>query len=224
MFSPESRLRKLAKKHPQVFGRIVFENQSKGVAIDNYKFAFYDSNGIEYKEIATDDKMSLDRYGYLQLTVMELNRCMGGKEVTLIVEAIQKSITEITEAKDSKITTKQLHNIWEIGEEIKRRDKYFIQPDLYWDLVSHLYLRADEDPKLFNFQIHKEKQAQFRKDADTGLYDFFFLTRLSEFLPLLKELDRAFLKLLDLSQAKTNEFHQYLRDQNLLTSESPSAS
>lgn len=198
----------------------VFENYAKQVAdhafasqstkvIGPYPYAFTGSDGLPYHKLDDDHMQSVDRKAHCDLTLMELDRGFDSEDTTLLADIIETNVQGMIDSKNPKVTTRFMNDLLEVAKEIRRRKEYFVHPKLYWSLVSHLYIRADEDPKWFNLTIHKYKAAQFEKDAKSGGYDFFLSATLRGYIPLINELGTLWLGFLEMNEGKIEAFNDH---------------
>lgn len=179
----ESGVEAVFKKYPAVANRYFFEGQSKPEGLENYTYAFCDSNGKKYYILNSDSLMHMTRKAQLDMALEEFHRRLTSAEIAMVADGLKKEINDIIGNKDPNITADILTRIYQYAEDLDRRERDFIHPVAYWNLVAMLYLREDENPKIFDEEVHKQKAEQFKKDAESGLSHFFFTTKLNGFIP-----------------------------------------
>lgn len=163
----------------------LFKSQSKPKGFEDMNFVFFDSKGVRYYEFRAEAKMSIHRKGAIDEAIYAISRGLSGPELDKLVTEIESTCEVLMESPNPKVTAKQLTKIYGLSQEIKLRQSYYMPMDSYWDLVALLYIREDEDPRAYIFKTHEEKVKQLKKDANTGLYDHFFLQKLKGYIPFL---------------------------------------
>lgn len=177
-------LKLLYKWFPESFHKLVFESQRKPINFDKLKFTFVDSEGRRYFQYMSDFDLSIKRKGALEMKVKELTMGLDRDELTGIVDAMDAAL----KAKDGR--GNMTPNIARIGyfiEEIRNRKENLWHPGILMEMAALMNIREDEDPAIIDEDIQSQKVAQFEKDSETGLYDFFLTAGLTAYFPFLKQ-------------------------------------
>jgi hypothetical protein len=175
--------------------KIQFSEQSKKVGFEKLAFVFTDSNGKDYYRYTND------------LEILEIESGLSGNELERIINAIDAAINE----KDKKGMMSP--NIGKIGfliQEIKNRKEILIHPELLFEAVAILYIREDEDPAIVDREILKEKIEQLKKDSVEGLYDFFYTSGLSTYIPFLEKSPEEWMGYYEEGKAKLEGMKKFL--------------
>lgn len=117
----------------------------------------------------------------------------------------EEKLDELIAAMELAINNGKKPDIAQIGflcKEFKLRQHTVIDKDLLIDIIALRYIREDENPGVFDEEIHKQKIEQFKKDSKDGLYNFFYQAGLAELVPLLRNTESDFLELLEDSEIK----------------------
>lgn len=177
-------LKLLYRAFPSAFHRLVFESQRKPVNFDKLQFAFVDSAGNRYYKYMSDFDMTIVRQGAFEMKMKELNMGLNRDELGDLMTAIEAALKETDKQGNMR------PNIARIGyfvEEIKNRKENLIHPDILMEMACLLYIREDENPAIVDAEIQNQKFAQFTKDSETGLTDFFLTAELDKYVPFLRQ-------------------------------------
>ena len=183
------------------FIKLAFNTQSKPKGFEDMEWCFIDSNGKNYYKHIKDDEIPIIRKLYLCLFDGELSAKVNGRELLLIGDAFRKAAYGAVEAKTNLERHPHLQNIILLVEEIEKRHSMILHLDLMFDIISVLYVREDEDPALFDKDIHNQKVNQFKQDSAGGLYDFFYQGGFAQFMPSFKDMRKDFPAYLNESEA-----------------------
>src|ERR1044072_5783428 len=157
-----------------------YSQQSKPNHFEVMEFAFVDSKGQRYYRYSDDTKMPIKRMEQLQRVQAELESRVSRKELELFLYAFKKIIDSAMN--DRKTIGTQLARADLLIEELRKRDDLFHE-ELFFSLVSIVYIREDQDPSKWDDELESEKIAQFKFDSQGGLRDFFTQIGLGELLP-----------------------------------------
>lgn len=175
-------LRILYHWFPESFHKLVFMSQRKPDGFDKLEMAFVDSEGRKYFKYMNDMDAPLTRLKAFEMKIKELQAGLSRDNLTMIIDAMEAALKE----KDPRGNMQP--NIAMIGHlvtEMKNRKENLIDPEIMFEMVAYLYIREDETPTKIDDDIHSQKIAQFKKDSETGLHDFFVTAGLRQYLPFL---------------------------------------
>lgn len=153
-----------------------FKHQSKSYK-DNMKYAFTDLNGKKYyyfPELRTMPLPLLEKLNELQ---EQLRSKMPGTDLDNWIKAVEKVLNS-----DSKNKVTEF-GYW-IGV-IKERRNILYDPTVLTEIAALLYIREDENPCVYNSELHREKFTMLWEDTKQGqhLYDFFQQAGLKAYIP-----------------------------------------
>lgn len=200
-------LKLLYKAFPRQFNKLAFNSQSKPVDKSLLEFCFIDSNGYKYYRYSDDFEIPISRKGHFEKCFLELESCLSGSELQLLLDAMEKALAE----KDRQGNMKP--NIALMGHlvtEIKNRKQLLLHPDIMMDMVACLYIREDENPATIDLEIHTYKVEQFKADSRGGLYDFFYSAGLSKYLPYLEKSAEDWGAIFEYSRARITAMNQQM--------------
>lgn len=190
--------------------KVYFNSQSKKSGFENMNKAFVDSNADIYYLPKSDFDYGLRRSKEIQKRLSRINSGLSDDELNKFIEALENALNGGRNPKLADIA-------FLIGE-IKARQEIWIHEDLWFDILALKYIREDENPAVFDMEIHKQKVAQFQKDSEGGLYDFFYKMGLITFIPYLSKLEKDWDVYMDQSRAKIQAHRKMLeRYQTSLT-------
>lgn len=153
-----------------------FSHQSKTYK-DNMEFIFTDSENRKYFYFPDLKNMPLPLLEKLNELQEQLNSKIPGRDLDSWVEAITKSL-------NGNSTTKLTDAGYWLGV-LKDRRSILFDPTLLTEIAALLYIREDENPCVYNKELHKEKFELLWKDSQQGmkLYDFFQQAGLKGYIP-----------------------------------------
>jgi hypothetical protein len=184
------------------FNSFYFNHQSKAVGFENLEKAFVDSNGNAYYKYSSDFDIPISRFKEIQKRLVLLNSGLSGESITLLCSAMEKALNNGKKP-----------DIAEIGfliKEIGKRANIFVDTDLLMDTACLLYIRQDEKQNTIDWGIHKQKVEQLTIDSKGGLYDFFYLTGLTAYIPFLGTSDEEFNLFYNESELKMKSLKMHL--------------
>lgn len=160
--------------------------QNTPVTLKELSYAF--STSKKYYRFPSNMAMPTSRYGKLQEYLMYMSARLTAENIDLLInkgiEIIEKGIENDNGA--SKVAA----ILYQLGD---RNDK-IIPHQLIYNYLAVLYVREDEDPKIFNNEIHMQKVDDLMANSDNS---FFFR------LPELR-------KLFDLTTMSESEWQTYV--------------
>jgi hypothetical protein len=165
---------------------------------------FVDSKGNSYFKYASDFEIPIIRFKEIQKRLVLLNSGLSGDTILMLCEAMKKALNNGKKP-----------DIAEVGfliKEIEKRSNIFIDTDLLMDTACLLYIRQDEQPTKIDWPIHKEKVAQLTIDSKGGLYDFFYMTGLTTYIPYLGTTDEEFNLFYSESELKMKSLKMHLEN------------
>ncbi len=163
---------------------------------------FTDSKGNAYYRYLNDFHIPILRFKEIQKRLVLFNSGLSDKSIKLICEAMKKALNGGKKP-----------DIAEVGfliKEIEKRADIYVDTDLLMDTACLLYIRQDENPAIIDWTIHKEKIEQLTKDSKGGLYDFFYMTGLTAYLPFVETTKEEFDLFYSESEIKMKATNQYL--------------
>lgn len=147
------------------FLKLAFSDQDKPKGLSKYSFQFIDSEGRKYYAPNDMQDIHLERKAQLIKSVGELNACLTGEELRITKEAIKKALNNGNSPDYAMIGF--------VVKEWELRQSTLIHTDIVLDITALFYIREDEDPSVFDLEIHNKKVEQFKKDYHTHLSVFF---------------------------------------------------
>jgi hypothetical protein len=180
------------------FLRFAFDSQAKPIDFENLEMKFIDSNGKKYYSFSNDDDIPLLRKGRLETHLKELQMGLSSGNIDEILNYMERALNK-----------GQSPDIAKIGHaivEIRNRKNLLIHPEIMFNLVSVLYIREDETPGKIDEEIHAQKVDQFKKDSQGGLYDFFYNSGLSVYIPYIESLKNDWMEFWEAQKARVEAF------------------
>lgn len=152
----------------------VFSAQSKTYRA-YLEFAFADSKGNRYYQFNDLKNMPLALLEQLNILQLEIESRIKGNDLDEWIAACKKIISS-----GSKTSVADIGHMLGALEE---RRTLLMDPRLLMEIAALLYIREDEDPTVYNKDLHREKYLQFEADKKDVLFDFFVSAGLSRYLP-----------------------------------------
>ena len=174
--------------------KVYFNSQSKKVGFEYMQKVFVDSNGRVYYFPKNDFDYPVQRVKEIQKRLKRVDSGLSDNEIENLLASLKKAYNGGVNP-----------NVGRIGfhiEELELRKEIWIHEDLWFDILALKYVREDEKPYIVDLTIHQEKVAQFRKDSQGGLYDFFYKMGLMTSIPYLEKLEPDWDVYMDWSQAR----------------------
>lgn len=161
--------------------KVYFNSQSKKSGFENMQKAFVDSNGKIYYVPNNEFDYPINRVKEIHKRLKRIDSGLSDTELDRVLAVIKKALN-----------SGKNPDIGMIGfavAEMESRKEIWIHEDLWFDVLALKYVREDEDSSIVDMSIHLEKVAQFRKDSQGGLYDFFYKMGLMRSIPYLEKLE-----------------------------------
>ena len=175
------------------FNRVIYSQQSKPGGFEELTMAFTDSDGRRYYRYNDDMDMPIKRWAKLKVFLAELTNCIDAKELTRIVDAMDKALNA---------DKRDLAMIGFLIKEIRNRQEMLVHEEILFKIVTALYIREDEKTDKWDEDIFEQKMNQFRKDSREGLYDFFYKAGISKYVPYWEKCKGNVETLLEMSNLK----------------------
>jgi hypothetical protein len=135
---------------------------------------FVDSKGTRYYSWENLTDIPKSRYTKLEIFTMWADARISAPTLDEITTEINKQALATLNEKEPEKKQKQVTAITFLCEEINRRARYAIPPDVLINMAALLVVREDENPDQFSEKIQEEKYQQFVADKNAG--HTFFLT------------------------------------------------
>lgn len=184
--------------------KIYFSEQPKKSGFENMEKHFVDSEGNQYYRPKNDFDMPILRFKEIQKRLVLLQSGLSEKSIKLICDSMR-----------SAINNGKKPDVAQIGfliNEIEKRANIYVDTDLLMDTACLLYIRQDENPAVIDWNIHKEKVERLTIDSTGGLYDFFYMTGLMQYLPFVGTTPEEFDLFYKESEYKMKAIQTYLQN------------
>jgi hypothetical protein len=161
-------LKHIWDKHKTELLKLYAVEQSPRIELKNLEKRLVDSNGIQYYGFPKSFPVPILRAGRASEYLQWLSSGLSGEELDMLINQADITLTE---------GLKHGNGAAKLGlilEKIRERRKMVIHHELQINFLSCLLIRQDEDPAIFNEQIHKEKVTQFLDELEKGNFHFFF--------------------------------------------------
>ncbi|RYD77631.1 MAG: hypothetical protein EOP53_12665 [Sphingobacteriales bacterium] len=156
-----------------------FKNQrNSSEKFAGWQLAFIDANGVKYYIPFSDIDLPIKRLAVFSRYLEFLNSGISPNELEQFLNNIESCIENVIQS--GKFTG--IAKIKVFTEQAREFLSHPIHIDLLFDVACTFYVREDEDPTEYNYDIHQEKLNQLKKDSMDGLHDFFYRTPLKELL------------------------------------------
>ena len=152
----------------------VFNAQSKTYR-EYLEFAFADNRGRKYYRFNDLKNMPLALLEQLTILQLEVESRIKGADLDEWIAHCKCIVSA-----GSKTAVADIGHMLGALEE---RRTVLLDPTLMLEIAALLYIREDEDPTVYNKDLHSEKFKQFNEEKAGGLYDFFLSAGLSRYLP-----------------------------------------
>lgn len=153
-----------------------YSHQSKTYK-ENMEFAFVDSQNRRYFYFPDLKKMPLPLLEKLNELQEQLSSKIPGRDLDAWVGKVEEVLNSNSNTKLTDV------GYW-IGV-LKDRRAMLFDPTILTEIAALLYIREDENPCVYNKEIHKEKFQLLWNDSQEGgkLYDFFQQAGMRGYLP-----------------------------------------
>lgn len=198
-------LQTLFTEHKEEFNKFFASTQSQKITHKELEKWFIDSNGAQYYQFPKKMSLPIERLGNLKGYYTFLSSGLSGSEHERIIEAEEKILSEGIGKPE---TAAKLGALIHLKRE---RLKLVVHPELLYNIIAVQMIREDEDPAIFNNQIHLEKVAQFKTEVQKqNAYFFFHQIQLQEPINLLRTSQAEFQTLWHESEAAIASLQQIL--------------
>ena len=162
-------LKEIWAKHKTDFVQFfIDESSNKRIKSENLEFRFNDSNGKIYYGFPDSLPLPIERWGKARDFLSWMAIGLSPEEFTELIEAAEKNWVSHLK------TGKNAARVGYIFEELKTRRNNVLHTELLYNYLAIQLVREDEDPVVFNNEIHLEKVEQFKKETSKGNHYFFF--------------------------------------------------
>lgn len=205
--SVNEQLQHLFDNHKTEFNKFFAGTQSKKLSHAMLEKHFIDSEGNQYYKFPNLMGLPLPRKGEFSGYCMFLSSGFSGDETAKILDAEQKIYSQ-------GITPETFGKLGALHHLKRQRLQMTIHTELFYNIAAIQLIREDEEPDIFNNQIHLEKVKQFKKEVEAkNAYFFFQEIQLNSPLDFMKFSQAEFLTLWDeslISQASLKEILEFL--------------
>lgn len=136
--------------------------------------------------------MHINRLAQLKRIYGELSCKIDGTELNQFINKMRDELNNAVNAPTKRNSVTNIAGIGRCIEEMADRERILIHEDLHYSLAAIYLIREDEDPAVYDQEIHDQKIEQFKKDSTGGLRDFFTRANLSEHLAFSELSDEDF--------------------------------
>jgi hypothetical protein len=164
--------------------KYAFQHQRKPQDFTTLEQCFIDSHGTRYYRFKDMLDMPIKRLTKLQVTLMEMNACLGADELATFTDAMQAALDETVRPAPGKKATGGLSKIGFLLTELQYRRENLLHEEVMFSLAACIYIREDESLAEVDETVHAEKIRQFKLDSQGGLYDFFYVPGLRPYMRL----------------------------------------
>ncbi|HWB62976.1 MAG TPA: hypothetical protein VG603_05640 [Chitinophagales bacterium] len=158
----------------KAIGDYVYAHQSKTYR-EYLEFAFVDSKGKKYYRFNDLKNMPLALLEQLTILQLEIESRIKGPDLDEWI-AHCKAIV-------SSGSRTAVADVGHMLGALEERRTVLLDPVLMLEVAALLYIREDEDPTVYNKDLHREKFIQLNEDQKNTLYDFFVSAGLSRYFP-----------------------------------------
>ena len=178
-------------------------HQSKSYK-ENMELAFVDSQGRKYFYFPDLKKMPIPLLEKLNELQEQLNCKVPGRD-------LDSWILKVEEVLNGNSKTKLTDVAYWLGV-LKDRRTILFDPTILMEIAALLYIREDENPCVYNKELHKEKFTLLWQDSQQGakLYDFFQQAGLNAYIPFRNITPIDYQKYLAESKEKIERFNSAL--------------
>lgn len=179
-----------------------YADQPKRSGFELMNKSFVDSVGNIYYTPKNDFDYPISRSKELQKRLTRVQSGLDETTIDLFLDAMRKALGRGSHPDMSRIGF--------LVEEMALRKEILVDNDLFIDILAIKYIRSDENPAIFDKEIHDQKIAQFNLDSQGGLYDFFYKMGLMQLIPYLGKLEEDWDEYMDLNTARAKAHQAHL--------------
>lgn len=179
----------------------------------NMQVAFTDSLNRKYFYFPDLKQLPLPLLEKLNELQEQLNCKLPGRDLDAWLSKVEEILNGASQTKITEL------GYW-LGV-LKDRKSILFDPTLLTEIAALLYIREDENPGVYNEQIHKQKFDLLWADSQKGgaLYDFFQQAGLSRYIPSQNITAENWQQSLTEIMEKINKFNSALTQISTLESE-----
>lgn len=145
----------------------------------NYVISFA---GHDYFSFKSTDLIPVQRHARITDQLIMMGKKLTKPEQNLLVDGLLESAHKMVNTYSEKKRVEHLNEVLFCAMELKGRDlDLMFHPEIILEIVALSIIRDDEDPSVFNEQIHREKMETFSKEG--GEIPFYLQVGLGEYLP-----------------------------------------
>lgn len=179
-----------------------YADQPKRSGFELMSKSFVDSVGNVYYCPKNDFDYPIARSKELQKRLTRVQSGLDETTIELFLEAMRKAL--------GRGSNPDISRIGFLVEEMSLRKDILIDNDLFIDILAIKYIRSDENPAIFDKEIHEQKINQFNLDSAGGLYDFFYKMGLMTLIPYLEKLEDDWSEYMDMNLARVKAHQTHL--------------
>lgn len=153
--------------------------------------------------------MPLPRKLEIERLILELQAGISKNELQLFLEAMKDALSQTDKKGNFR---PDIARIGFLVNEMKDRETMLIHPDTIMELLCAVSIREDENPGVWDEEIHRQKLKQLKKDCGDGggLHDFFQQSSLTELMPYLDTSREKFSEYMRLGKVKVEALQKTL--------------
>lgn len=164
-------------KHKEEFLKLVALDQNKPIGFDEMEYSFVDLEGKKYYSFPEATALPIVRLAKLEEYKILMSSGLSNGVISELCGHMDTILGTIVnsglETEVKKNSSKNIANLGMLITEIKERQKTFIPIELFYAFLACQLVREDENPYVFNEQIHLDKCARLI-DLNEKIGGFFF--------------------------------------------------
>lgn len=177
---------------------------------ERFKFAFHDTEGNAYYEMADPNDMPIARKLYAANVFIKFHNCISDSDITLSLRAMKQAIENVDEKGKSK---PEIARIGYICTTLLARQGTVLSKELLAEVAACYYIREDEAIGVVNEDILKQKVQTFSKESEKCVR-LFYEQGFDKYFPFMKDerflLDEIFKVSMVHLTSYTTELNSYL--------------
>lgn len=179
--------------HKQELLKLFYLDQPKPEGFDKLTQIYLDRNGNIYRTWESEKDISLERYGKMLEFLQFIAKGLSAKEENDLLDRMETNLENGLKDQAKKSSAK----IGAIITEMRKRQTLCIHTELLYNFMAVQWVRQDENPSIYDNEIHIEKIEVLKEETHDGIAAFFFQQ------PALK-------RLLDLSGIQKEDWQIYM--------------